>query len=249
VPATAGAAPGRGFLQLPICGVGRTGVRDGRRIWAWLRNRRPSNAPPASASLLELALVKGPSGSRRWREQVERYHYLGCRVPFGQTCATGASSRAGVRLSALDIAGLEDASSGRVDRWSDEQRTAELAMIVNQRKIPPFLPWIRVKGLASKILALSARQLPHDWETSLRLSSAAAGNPLWMGTAFAERATDGQLDPCGTDRRPRPQWIGSTGSPVQAVKDIYVYPLLRMRGSSSGRPHTVKQILNFNPHL
>ena len=27
----------------------------------------------------------------------------------------------------------------------------------------PFLPWVRVKGLASKILALSARQLPQDW--------------------------------------------------------------------------------------
>ena len=28
-----------------------------------------------------------------------------------------------------------------------------------------ILPWVRVKGLASKILALSARQLPPDWES------------------------------------------------------------------------------------
>ena len=32
---------------------------------------------------LELALVEGQAESRLWREHVERYHYLGCRVPFG----------------------------------------------------------------------------------------------------------------------------------------------------------------------
>ena len=32
---------------------------------------------------LELALVEGPAESRLWRAHVERYHYLGCRVPFG----------------------------------------------------------------------------------------------------------------------------------------------------------------------
>ena len=36
---------------------------------------------------LELALVESQAESRRWREQVERYHYLGCRVPW---CATSA---------------------------------------------------------------------------------------------------------------------------------------------------------------
>jgi len=39
-----------------------------------------------------------------------------------------------------------------------------LQWIVNNGRFL-ILPWIRVKGLASKILALSARQLPHDWET------------------------------------------------------------------------------------
>jgi hypothetical protein len=27
------------------------------------------------------------------------------------------------------------------------------------------LPWIESKGLASKILSLAARQLPHDWHS------------------------------------------------------------------------------------
>src|SRR5438094_116023 len=32
---------------------------------------------------LELVLVEGEGESRKWREHVERYHYLGCCVPFG----------------------------------------------------------------------------------------------------------------------------------------------------------------------
>jgi hypothetical protein len=32
---------------------------------------------------MDLVLVEGQAESRRWRQQVERHHYLGCRVPFG----------------------------------------------------------------------------------------------------------------------------------------------------------------------
>jgi hypothetical protein len=53
------------------------------------------------------------------------------------------------------------------DEWigrSDEQRRGNLQSIVNNGRFL-ILPWVRVKGLASKILALSARQMPRDWET------------------------------------------------------------------------------------
>jgi len=39
--------------------------------------------------------------------------------------------------------------------WSDEQRKRTLQWIVNNGRFL-ILPWVRVKGLASKILALSA---------------------------------------------------------------------------------------------
>lgn len=48
--------------------------------------------------------------------------------------------------------------------WSDEERQRKLQGIVNNGRFL-ILPWVRVKGLASKILALSTRQLPHDWQT------------------------------------------------------------------------------------
>src|SRR4029434_165294 len=48
--------------------------------------------------------------------------------------------------------------------WSDEQRCGNLQRIVNNGRFL-ILPWVRVKGLASKILALGARQMPRDWES------------------------------------------------------------------------------------
>jgi hypothetical protein len=53
--------------------------------------------------------------------------------------------------------------------WSDVQRRQNLQAIVNNGRFL-VLPWVQVKGLASKILALSARQMPHDWENPLRMS-------------------------------------------------------------------------------
>jgi len=48
--------------------------------------------------------------------------------------------------------------------WSDEQRQRHLQGIVNNGRFL-ILSGVRVKGLASKILALNARHLPHDWRT------------------------------------------------------------------------------------
>jgi hypothetical protein len=47
--------------------------------------------------------------------------------------------------------------------WNQEQRAQNLQLLVNNSRflIPP---WVRVRGLASKILGQCARQLPGDWE-------------------------------------------------------------------------------------
>ena len=57
----------------------------------------------------------------------------------------------------------------------DEQRRCNLQAIVNNGRFL-ILPWVNVKGLASKILALSARQMPREWETRYGCRSPAAGN-------------------------------------------------------------------------
>src|ERR1035438_10365 len=152
------------FLKLPD--LRRLGGRGSRR--ADISRSCCEPAPIACAASecapLEVVQVEGQAESRRWREQVERYHYLGCRVPFG------AHLRYFVRDRERELACLlwtspawkmqpRDAWIG----WNDEQRRCNLQSIVNNSRFL-VLPWVRVKGLASKILALNARQMPGDWE-------------------------------------------------------------------------------------
>jgi hypothetical protein len=72
-----------GFLKLP--GLRNLGGRGPRRadISESYCEPVPVECAASECEPLELVLVESQAESRRWREQVERYHYLGCRVPFG----------------------------------------------------------------------------------------------------------------------------------------------------------------------
>ena len=90
---------------------------------------------------LELALVEGQAESRLWREHVERYHYLGCRVPFG------ANLRYWVRNRDRELACLLWTSPAWKMQardawiaWSDERRQCNLQWIVNHGRFL-ILPW------------------------------------------------------------------------------------------------------------
>ena len=174
---------------------------------------------------LELALVEGAAESRQWREHLERYHYLGCCVPFG------AHLRYWVRSRQSELACLLWTSPAWKMKprdiwigWSDAQRTRNLQSILNNGSFL-ILPWVHIQGLASKILARSARQLPQDWYRHF------GHHPLLLETLVdAERFR-------GTCYRAA-NWIyvgQTTGrgrmdrdhkAHGQAIKDIYLYPLL-----------------------
>ena len=130
-----------GFLQLPE--VRKLGRRGPRRVDVSATCSEPAPVACAASECepLELALVVGPAESRRWREQMERYHYLGCRVPFG------ANLRYWVRNQDRELACLlwtspawkmeaRDAWIG----WGDEQRRRNLQRIVNNGRFL-ILPW------------------------------------------------------------------------------------------------------------
>jgi len=43
----------------------------------------PLECTASECEPLQLVLVEGEAESRRWRQTLQRYHYLGCPVPFG----------------------------------------------------------------------------------------------------------------------------------------------------------------------
>ncbi len=178
---------------------------------------------------LLLERVEGIRLSSLWNQFIDRYHYLHFRVPFGANLRylVRSEPKPGEYLACLLFSSPawkmapRDAWIG----WNDEQRRRNLQYIVcNSRFL--VLPWIFVRGLASKILSLAARQLPEDWRQRYgyrpRLLETLVDPARFRGTSY--RAANwirlGQTQ--GRGRMDRDH--EATG---RAVKDIYVFPLCR----------------------
>jgi len=89
-----------------------------------------------------------------------------------------------------------------------------------------ILPWVHVKGLASKILALSARQMPRDWEMRYGcrplLLETLVDAARYRGTCYRAANWIHVGQTAGRGRMDRDH-----NAHGQAVKDIYLYPLMR----------------------
>jgi Domain of unknown function (DUF4338) len=140
------------------------------------RRRRPHFPPTAATDaqtpllqpvheldVLTLRPITADGASRLWNEYVARYHYLGYTPLSGSQLRYNVFS--GERLVALLSFGASAWKLAGRDRfigWQEPQRLKNLQLVVNNARFL-ILPWIQSKGLASKILALVARQLPHHW--------------------------------------------------------------------------------------
>jgi hypothetical protein len=115
---------------------------------------------------LSLSLVEDAEDRTRWCEWIDRYHYLGYRVPFG------AHLRYLIRIEAPRpaVLGCLQYSSaawrmGARDRWigwDEASRKARLQRIVNNSRFL-ILPWVRIRHLASHVLSRAARRVTQDW--------------------------------------------------------------------------------------
>jgi hypothetical protein len=158
----------RSLIQLPQRRVGRPRGSETRVA------RTPSGASgePLDGLLgdypsVSLSLVETAQQRALWRELVERYHYLGHRVPFG------AHLRYLIRIEhpRPAVLGCLQYSSGawrmqardRWIGWTEAERKTHLQRIVNNSRFL-ILPWVRIRYLASHVLSQGARRLVPDWE-------------------------------------------------------------------------------------
>jgi Domain of unknown function (DUF4338) len=219
----------QGWLKLPR--LRNSGPRGPRQIQLSEASAPQARVESSAGEFepLELRLVESRAESQLWTELIERYHYLGHRVPVGANLrylVRSGQRGAGVLACLLwSSPAWKMAARDEWIGWNSEQRARNLQLVVNNGRFL-VLPWVRVKGLASKILAQSARQLPIDWEHRY-------GNRPWL----LETLVDAQRFH-GTCYRAA-NWIhvGQTSgrgrmdrehkTHGQAVKDIYLYPLAR----------------------
>ena len=128
----------------------------------------PFDTNPIECSLsdlgeIRLEMVSGSSLESLWNILVKEYHYLGHQRIFGRRLkylafvdrrpiAALGWSTASIRLEARDC----------FIGWSEEQRKKYLKHVVNNNRF--LIPnWIRVKNLASCLLARGIKAVTRDW--------------------------------------------------------------------------------------
>ena len=176
---------------------------------------------------LTLTVVRSGPESALWNEFVARYHYLGYKVPVGANLRYVVRSGSAKQVLACLLWSSPAWKMAARDSWigwTDEERARKLQLIVNNSRFL-ILPWVRVRYLASTILALCARQLPADWErlygyrpllletlvdVQFRGTSYKAANWTYLGETRGRGRMDQHHEAHG-----------------RAVKRIYIYPLCR----------------------
>ena len=127
----------------------------------------------AAVQPLRLLMITGAGAraSRRWREFIARWHYLGYTPLVGAQLRYAVEDPQGRPLAMLGFSAAawktapRDAHIG----WDAGARERNLPLVVNNARFL-ILPWVRIPNLASHILALSRRQVREDWQARYNVS-------------------------------------------------------------------------------
>ncbi len=217
----------RSLLQLPK-------PRQRKPKGAKTRCKRTSlgeEAGPVTGSVKDvrpvtLIPVNSKEDRELWMELVDRYHYLGFKVPFG------AFLRYLIKVNGPEgeIAGCLQFSSPAWKvaardiwiGWDRSTREKGLQKVVQNSRFL-LLPWVTVRGMASHVLAQAARRIGADWEARFKVQPALletfvetgrfkgtcykAANWLYLGETLGR----GRMDRAHKHEEP--------------VKSVWVYPL------------------------
>jgi len=180
----------------------------------------------AAYAPLEFDLISDAASRALFRQYIQRYHYLGYRVPFGaQLRYFVRSQRLPERILAcllFSSAAWKMAPRDRWIGWRDQARSLNLARVVSNSRFL-ILPWVEVSGLASKILSMAAQQLSEDWlsvyQVSPLLLESLVDPQRFSGTCYRAANWIHVGTTQGRGRMDRKQDV------QRHVKEIFVYPL------------------------
>ena len=158
-----------------------------------------------------------------WDQLVRQHHYLGYQRLLGHRLKYLAfiEDRPIAALS-FSAPALKLRVRDNYIGWSAEQRAIHLGRIANNSRFL-ILPWVKVKNLASHVLALALARLPRDWEERF-------ATRLWIVETFVDPARFK-----GTSYRAANwEFIGQTFGSGKlgkgyvyhgCIKEVYVYAL------------------------
>ena len=171
---------------------------------------------------LQLQMVN-KTNSFLWNEYIERYHYLGYTpLPGAQLRYFITANGQILALTGFGAAAWQTSPRDKFIGWDHEQRKRNLHLIVNNARFL-ILPWVQSKNLASKILALHARQLPYDWEEKYNI------RPVLMESFVEKNRFAGTCykaaNWCNVGQTKGRGKLGPPGKISVPIKDVWLYPL------------------------
>ena len=188
--------------------------------------------PDVDLSSLRVRPIQ-PEERLGWRTYVARYHYLGWRPIVGEHLLYAAFLGSEL-VALLGWAGAALQAPLRDDYlgWDEATKRRQLHLVANNIRFL-VLPWVRVKHLASKVLAANLRRLSCDWQK-------AWGHPLCLAETFVDTSRFRGTCYRAANWRCLGQTAGRSRSanryPSNGVpKALFVYPLLR-RGEAQQPP-------------
>ena len=158
---------------------------------------------------------------------MERYHYLGDRTIVGEHLLYAAFlDNELVALTAWASAAFRARATLREAHigWDEATKRRRLHFVANNVRflIPP---WIRVRHLASKVLAANLRRLSADWQSVWRhplfLAETFVDTTRFRGTCYRAANWTYLGETAGRSKRGNEYLFGGTR------KALFVYPLRR----------------------
>jgi hypothetical protein len=178
----------------------------------------------ADLSKLEVRLVETPEERKLWRALMDRHHYLGEGVMCGEHLLYLAYAGDKV-VAALGwgSASLRNPKRDAFLGWSDFAVVKlNLHRAVNNLRFL-ILPWVRVKNLGSRVLALNLGRLSADWEKRYHhpvvLAETFVDKSKFHGTVYKASNWICLGDTAGRRKQ------GNIYQHHTSVKAIYVYKL------------------------
>jgi hypothetical protein len=213
----------KGLITLPPRLSSASNEKRNRTIPVVNIDQSPLQDTLANLGFVDLKPVRNTKLEPLYNSLIHQHHYLGYRQIVGNhlkyiafiddrpVACLGWGSAAWKIKSRDDFVG-----------WNPKTRRDNLHFIANNTRFL-ILPWVSVKCLASKLLALNARRICADWLNTynypLYLLETFVGKDRFKGTCYkaANWLCTGQTK--GTAKRGHDHLFHGN------IKDVYLYPL------------------------
>lgn len=214
----------KGLIHLPKPSYQLKTQTAGVRQVNFVEPSKEITGKPSDFTTPVFKIVANSAQRQLWNYLIDKYHYKGCRIVVGRHIKYIVYLNQNIiGCFCFADAVLQLKSRDQWIGWDTKQREAGLHLIINNVRFL-ILPWVKIKNLASKLLSLGVKIVPHDWQKFYNY------RPLLIETFVEKQRFSGASYKAAN-------WIylgqtrgkGRSGMNYYChgiIKDVYVYPLI-----------------------